>query len=150
MKPTWLLIAVLCSLQIVQAKDLGVYQRGTVIRMRMGDCALSQHGFLATFGGPAAQMAGDCPEYTLVSEKVVFVIVGRSSNQLIPLADVIDFRLHNSELAVRVDDAKHVSKFSIKEMILRSEWDLLQKHMTDQLNAPPRSADGVLTTQKRD
>ena len=101
MKPTFLLIVVFCSLQIVQAKDLGVYQRGTVVRMRMGDCALSQHGFMATFGGPAAQVADNCPEYTLVSEKVVFIIVGRSSNQLIPLADVIDFRFHNSDLAVR-------------------------------------------------
>ena len=32
----------------------------------------------------------------------------------------IDFRFHNSELAVQVDDAKHESKFGIKEMILGS------------------------------
>jgi len=151
MKPTLLLIVILCSLQLARAKDLGIYQRGTVVRMRMGDCESSHSGFMARMSGPPAQMGADtCPEYTLVSDKVVFVIVGRSSNQLIPLADVVDFRFHHSELAVRVNDAKHESRFGIKEMILRSEWDVVQKHIIDQLNSPPRSADGVLTTRTRD
>jgi hypothetical protein len=151
MKPTLLLIVIFCSLQAARARDLGVYQRGTVVRMRMGDCASSHSGFMARMSGAPAQMTADaCPEYTLVSDKVVFVIVGRSSNQLIPLADVIDFRFHHSELAVRVDDARHESKFGIKEMILRSEWDLVQKHITDQLNTLPRPTDPVLTTQTRD
>jgi hypothetical protein len=151
MKPTLLLIVILCSLQVARAKDLGVYQRGTVVRMRMGDCASSHSGFMARMSGAPAQMGAEtCPEYTLVSDKVVFVIVGKSSDQLIPLADVIDFRFHHSELAVRVDDAKHESKFGIKEMILRSEWDLVQKHITDELNSLPHPIDGVLTTRTRD
>lgn len=152
MKPTLLLIAVFCSLQMAQAKDLGIYQQGTVVRMRMGDCASSHSGIMARMSGPPARVAAAdaCPEYTVVSDKVVFVIVGRSSNQLIPLADVIDFRFHHSELAVRVDDAKHESKFGIKEMILRSEWDLVQKHITDQLNTLPRPTDGVLAMRARD
>ena len=58
-----------------------------------------------------------------------------------PLADEIDFRLQNTELAVRIDDAKHESKFGIKEMILRSEWDLLQKHIADQLSSPSHAID---------
>jgi len=104
----------------------------------MSDCLSAHRGMMLAFAGPAAQMSDEtCPEYTLVSDKVVFVIVGRSSSQLIPLADVIDFRFHNNELAVRVDDARHETKFSIKEMILRSEWDLVQKHIADQLSAPP-------------
>lgn len=108
---------------------------------------------MAAMGGPAAQaaeMAAEtCPEYTLVSDKVVYVIVGRSSNQLIPLADVIDFRLHNNEMAVRVDDAKHEIKFSIKEMVLRSEWDLVQKHIADQLSTPAHATDGPLDSEVR-
>jgi hypothetical protein len=60
--------------------------------------------------------------------------VGKSSNQLVPLAEVIDFRIQNKELAVRVDDARKESKFAIKEMTLRSEWELIQKHIEDQLN----------------
>lgn len=137
MKHTLWLILVVCSLSVAQAEHLGVYQHGTVIRMRMGDCALVHRGFVTMMGGPPTQVEAEtCPEYTLVSDKVVFVIVGKSSNQLIPLADVIDFRFHNSELAVRVDDARHESKFNIKEMVLRSEWDLVQKHIEDQLSAP--------------
>ncbi len=91
---------------------------------------------MATFGPPAMQNTEEaCPEFTLVSDKVVFVIVGRSSNQLIPLADVIDFRLYNREVAVRLDDAKHESKFSVKEMVLRSEWDRVQRHIDEQLRS---------------
>ncbi len=82
----------------------------------------------------AAAAEESCPEYTLVADKVVFLIVGKSSNQLVPLAEVIDFRFQNKELAVRVDDARHESKFAIKEMTLRSQWELIQKHIEDQLN----------------
>ena len=127
----WLLLAV-WGVQIAQA---GVYQHGTVVKMRMGDCAAAPHGFMLALGGAPSQMPVEaCPEYTLVSDKVVYVIVGRSSNQLVPLADVIDFRIQKNELAVRVDDAKRESKFMIKEMVLRSEWDLIQKHITNELS----------------
>lgn len=137
----WPILAV-CSLQVCSAAQLGVYQHGTVVRMRMGDCLAPRHGFMVAFGGPAAATVPEaCPEYTLVSEKVVFVIVGRSSEQLVPLADVVDFRMQNTELAVRVDDARHESKFGIKEMILRSQWDMVQKHLSSELNAQIRAAD---------
>ena len=107
--------------------------------MRMGDCLLMHRGFINTFGPPQGAAAeGSCPEYTLVIDKVVFVIVGKSSNQLVPLAEIIDFRFQNKELAVRVDDARKESKFAIKEMTLRSQWDLVQKHIEDELNDPPR------------
>ena len=72
------------------------------------------------------------PEYTLLSKKVVFVIIGRSSAPLIPLAENIDFRVHKNELAVRIDDDRHESNFVIKEMVLRTQWDLVQKHMEPQ------------------
>ena len=91
-------------------------------------------GFMNQFGPPQAAAAEEgCPEYTLVTDKVVFLIVGKSSNQLVPLAEVIDFRFQNKELAVRVDDARHESKFAIKEMSLRSEWERIQKHIEDEL-----------------
>jgi hypothetical protein len=121
----------------------GVYQHGTVVRMRMADCLPAHHGFISTFGGPANAAQEACPEYTLLSDKVVYVIVGRSSDQLVPLADEVDFRLHNNELALRIDDAKRESKFDIKEMILRSEWDLVQKHITNQLTVPAQPESNV-------
>ena len=86
----------------------------------------------------AAAVEDGCPEYTLVTDKVVFLIVGKSSGQLVPLAEIIDFRVANKELAVRVNDARKEAKFSIKEMTLRAEWDLLQKHIEQELTDPAR------------
>lgn len=133
MKPIFSMILLLCCSPALLPAQIGIYQRGTVVRMHMGACMLTQQRFLASFGGPATQSQEDCPQYTLVSKDVVFVIVGRSSNQLIPLAETIDFRLQKSELAVRVDDAKRETKFAIKEMIVRSDWDRIQRHIDEQL-----------------
>lgn len=132
MKRTLSLILFSCSLLAAQT---GIYQHGTVMRMHMGDCVLAHDGFAVAFGGPAATSTESCPEYTLVSNSVVFVIVGKSSRQLIPLAETIDFRLRKDELAVRVDDAKHETTFAIKEMIVRSEWDRIQRHMDEQMRS---------------
>ena len=94
---------------------------------------------MTTFGPPQASGdEGACPEYVLMTDKVVFVIVGKSSNQLVPLSEVIDFRLQNRELAVRVDDARHESKFAIREMTLRSEWERVQRHIEGQFNESRR------------
>jgi len=89
-----------------------------------------------------------CPEYTLVSNDVVYVVVGKSSNQLIPLAETIDFRLHKNEIAVRIDDAKHETKFMIKEMIMRADWDHLQQHVNDKLRASD-DYEGVIKTRDK-
>ena len=142
----WLLL-VFCT---VQGAWAGIYQHGTVVRMRMGDCLPAHHGFMVAFGPPAAPTGPElCPEYTLVSDKVVFVIVGKSSDQLVPLADVVDFRFHTNELAVRIDDAKRESKFSIKEMVLRSEWDRMQKHLNNELDASDRNVEEGIALRAR-
>ncbi len=145
------LVMILMMLSIAAAAPLGRYQHGTVIRMRMGDCTLTHGGFMTAFGPPqAAASEGVCPEYTLVTDKVVFVIVGRSSNQLVPLAEVVDFRFQKKELAVRVDDARHESKFAIKEMTLRSEWEMIQRHLESELNEPPhRDIDSTMALRNR-
>ncbi len=139
MKSALLLALVLTGSCVALASPLGVYQHGTVIRMRMGDCALTHRGFMSTFGPPQGSgNEGSCPQYVLMTDKIVFVIVGKSSNQLVPLSEIIDFRLQNRELAVRVDDARHESKFAIKEMTLRSEWERIQRHIEGQFNEPRR------------
>lgn len=149
MKIILCLIAATCSLQTLQAQNLGIYQNGTVVRMRVGDCLPSRHGFLANFGSQQVPMPEDsCPEYTLLSDKVVYVIVGSSSNQFIPLADVIEFRINKSQIAVRLDDARRESKFAIKEMILRSEWEQVRKHIMEQLDASPRPVDALATRNR--
>ena len=142
---------VMTAASVAVAAPIGIYQHGTVVRMRMGDCVLAHRGFITTFGPPQpAADEGTCPEYTLVTDKVVLVIVGKSSNQLVPLAEIIDFRFENKELAVRVDDARKESKFAIKEMTLRSQWDLIQKHVEDELSDSPRHpVDTSLTLRSR-
>ena len=151
MKFTLLLTLALSGISVAWAAPLGIYQHGTVVRMRMGDCMLAHGGFMKAFGPPqAAAVEESCPEYTLVTDKVVFLIVGKSSSQLVPLAEIIDFRFQNKELAVRVDDARKESKFAIKEMTLRSQWDLIQKRIEDDLSDSPRHpVDTSLTLRSR-
>ena len=57
------------------------------------------------------------------ADKVVYVISGKSSEQLIPLAEVTRFRLQKNEMLIRIDDASKESHFHIKAMVLRPEWD---------------------------
>ena len=100
-------------------------QQGTIIRMRMTDCLGAQHGFMAAMSGAgkADARGAVCPEYVLVADRVVYVISGKSSDQLIPLAETTRFRLVKSEMLIRLDDAPKEVRFHIKSMVLRPEWD---------------------------
>jgi hypothetical protein len=116
------------------AAQTGGYKRGTVIRMHMGDCMLSHHGFISTVGGAGGmQVQESCPEYTLMTNEAVFIIVGKSSTQLIPLTETLEFRFHKNELDVRVDDAKREIKFAIKEMMVRQDWEHRQRHIEEEM-----------------
>src|SRR5579862_6025388 len=103
-------------------------QQGTIVRMRMTDCLGPQHGFMATMsGGGKVESGALCPEYVLVADKVVYVISGKTSEALIPLAEVTRFRLQKNEMLIRIDDAQKESHFHIKAMLLRPEWDRAQQ-----------------------
>src|SRR5437660_8387527 len=118
-----------------RAASAGVYQHGTVVRMRMVDCLPVRHGFMVAMGGAPTQMSSEvCPEYTLISDKVVFVIVGKSSDQLIPLADVVDFRFNKNELSMRIDVARGESIVYVLVMILRMVWDMIQNTIAEQMS----------------
>ena len=100
------------------------HQQGTIIRMRMTDCLGPQHGFMAAMSGEGKVEAGAmCPEYVPVGDKVVYVISGKTSDQLIQLAEITRFRLQKNEMLIRIDDASKESHFHIKAMELRPEWD---------------------------
>jgi hypothetical protein len=104
------------------------HQEGTIVRMRMTDCLGPQHGFMAAVSGQGKVEAGEmCPEYVLVGDKVVYVISGKTSDQLIPLAETTRFRLEKNEMLIRIDDASKESHFHIKAMVLRPEWDRNQR-----------------------
>jgi len=123
MKRTLLLVVSLCILTASLAAENGARQQGTIVRMRMADCIGPQHAFMNAMSGVQAGVPESCPEYVLVTSSVVYVIVGKSSNQLLPLAESTFFHLQKNEVVIRVDDARHESRFHVKEMALRPEWD---------------------------
>jgi len=98
-------------------------QEGTIVRMRMAECIASQHAFMNAMSGTPAPVGESCPEYVLVTKSVVYVIVGKTSDQLVPLAESTLFRMQNNEVLIRVDDARRESRFRVKEMVLRPEWE---------------------------
>ena len=111
----------------VLAAQTASHQQGTIIRMRMTDCLSPQHGFMAAMSGDKqVEMSALCPEYVLVADKVVYVISGKSSDQLIPLAESTRFHIQKNELLIRIDDAPKESHFHIKAMVLRPDWDRTQ------------------------
>lgn len=149
MKPALLLLLLIsCPLGLLAATPFA-YQRGMIVKMHMGDCLLVHRGFMTAFGPPEAAAEEPCPEYTLVSDKVVFVIVGKSSRELVPLAEVVDFRFQKNELAMRSEDERHEARFVIKEMILRSQWELVQKHIEDELKDAPGDSPGMDFANRR-
>jgi len=99
-------------------------REGIIVRMRMADCMGPQHGFMAAMAGGGKVEAGAlCPEYVLLTDKVVYVITGKDSDQLIPLAEATRFHLQKNEMLIRIDDAPKETHFHIKSMVLRPEWD---------------------------
>lgn len=102
------------------------HQQGTIIRMRMTDCLGPQHGFISVMSGVDKTERELCPEYVLVTDQVVYVISGRTADQLLPLAEVTRFRLQKNEMLIRVDDESKESHFHIRAMVLRPDWERMQ------------------------
>ena len=84
-----LFVMVLSAATFLQAQGHWSF-KGTVIKMRMTDCAM-QRGFMATMSGASAPAGVMCPEFTVVSDKVVYVVVGRRAEEFIPLAEDMEF-----------------------------------------------------------
>jgi hypothetical protein len=130
-KVCWLLVLcfVLASALLVQAQNRLSF-RGTVVRMQMSDCA--PKGFVVMMSGAPGQAGFQCPAYTVVSDKVVYLIVARRSDEFIPLAESLDFLVRKNELLLFSEDEKSRSRFSILQMTMRSDWDREQsrKEMT--------------------
>lgn len=130
MKRSLLLIALLCALPISLAGENRASEQGTLVRMRMTECLGAQHALMDALSGSARGATGElCPEYVLLTDKVVYVIIGKNSDQLVPLAETTRFHFQNNEVLIRVDDARRESRFRVKEMVLRPEWDRNQQLM---------------------
>lgn len=126
-----ILIASLSALLVAQTS-----QQGTIVRMRMTDCMPTEHGFMTMMSGGAAVQAStgmQCPEYVMVTGNVVYAISGKTSDELLPLAEATNFRLLKNEMLIHVDDSGKESHFRIKAMITRAEWDRTQSTQGAQL-----------------
>ena len=123
-----LLCILLLTFPVLLSAQSHPRQQGTIIRMRMTECMGPQHGFMAAMsGGAKMEPALLCPEYVLVADTVVYVFIGKTSEQLLPLAETTRFRFQKNEMLIRVDDAPKESHFRIKAMMMRPEWDRNQQ-----------------------
>ena len=112
---TLLFVFILCAAAIVQAQNRWSF-KGTVIKMRMTDCVI-QRGFRATLAGST------CPQYTVMSANVVYVVVGRHTEEFIPLAEDTDFLIRKNEIVTFSNDETEKSRFVIQEMTRRADWE---------------------------
>lgn len=152
-----LLVFLLGTTALIEAQGNWSF-KGTVIKMRMAGCS-AQHGFMATMsGGPGQAGGGSCPEYTIMSDKVVYVVEGRQKDAFIPLAENIVFLIRKNELVTFSDDEKSKSHFAIQQMTLRAEWDreearkdlaakMMERSVNYESRNPPRAS--MLSTSSR-
>jgi hypothetical protein len=140
MKRLWLVILFGCISSSPLCAQASRKQEGVIVRMRMTGCpAASQHLFTMVVAGSVTPFPDDfCPEFTLVTEKVVYVVVGRSSSQFIPLAEVTRFHFQKKELLISLDDTNRDSRFMVKEMMLRADWDRQQRLNEEMMRAVAR------------
>jgi hypothetical protein len=118
---TLLFLCVVSAATLLQAQGQWSF-KGTVIKMRMTGC-VAQRSFMATMSGNQAQLPGACPEYTVMSDKVVYVVVGRHAEEFIPLAEDLEFLIRKNELVLFSDDEKTKSRFVVQQMTLRADWE---------------------------
>ena len=124
MKPALSLVLLVMTLTPYLSAHTRIYQRGTVVRMRMTQCIIPHSDVRASLSGTPMQNGGEsCQQYILVSQNVVYEVVGKQATDLIPLAENIDFRLQKNELLVRLDDARHETRYYVVAMTLRSDWE---------------------------
>lgn len=99
---------------------------GIVVKMTTVSCTLPR-GFMASMAGVQPGAAVECAEYTLVSDKVVYVMNARRAEDFLPLAEEITFQIRKNEVVILDEDEKRAHRFFVREMILRAEWDRRQE-----------------------
>jgi hypothetical protein len=149
-------VLVLSAATFLQAQSRWSF-KGTVIKMRMTDCAM-QHSFMAAMSGVPAPAGISCPEFTVMSDKVVYVVLGRHAEEFIPLAENMEFLIRKNELVLFSDDEKTKAHFVIRQMTLREDWDreeqrkqlaarMMERSVNYELRDPPRAS--IVSTNAR-
>jgi hypothetical protein len=138
---TLLFVFILGTTAILQAQGNWPF-RGTVIKMRMTDCVM-QHGFMATMSG-VVPAGTSCPEYTVMTDKVVYVVVGRRAEEFIPLSEEMDFVVRKNELMIFSGNEKTKSHFLIQQMKVREDWEreerMMERNANSALHNPMQSS----------
>lgn len=142
-----LLILALCAAATMRGEDQWSF-KGTVIKMEMGNCAIT--GFKAAMAGRPVAVT-PCPEYTVMTPNVVYVMQGRNSEAFMPLAQDLEFRVVKNEVLIHQQSK---SRFAIQSMMLRGEWEREQQRkalmMERSVNyEAPSPARGTLTAAAR-
>ena len=89
-----MLLALAVLLPVYLGAETRAHEQGVIVRMRTADCLVGQHPLMDALSGTSRGPVGEqCPEYVLVSDKVVYVIIGKTSDQLVPLAESTFFRV---------------------------------------------------------
>ena len=113
---------------------------------------------MVTMSGGAGAAGATCPEYTVMSDKVVYIVVGRRSGEFIPLAENKEFLIRKNELVIFSEDEKNKARFAIQQMTLRADWDreeqrkelqarMMERSVNYEVRNPPRAS--MLTTNAR-
>jgi hypothetical protein len=116
-----------------------------------------QRGFVGAMSGVAAATGITCPEYTVLSDRVVYVVVGLRREEFIPLAENMQFFIRRNELVINPEDPKTKSRFAIQRMALRADWDrevereeleaqMMERSVNYELRNPPRTS--ILTSAR--
>ncbi len=112
-----LLVLALCATATLRAEEHWSF-KGTVVKMQMTQC-VAKGGFKAAMSGLPARPE-PCPEYTVMSPTVVYVVLGRNTEAFIPLAEALDFEVRNNEVLIKEGPK---SRFVIQQMTLRGDWE---------------------------
>jgi hypothetical protein len=140
-KQAMLLALLILSWTIPSIGQTTIHHRGTIVRMRLADCVCPEHRWMAAVSGSGPMPSEKrCPEYVLVSDKVIYTIIGKRSDEVVPLAEVTEFRLQKSEMLIRVDATRKEAHFQIKEMSLGrlgGDGQILEpEHLSKAVNEP--------------
>jgi len=96
--------------------------RGTVVYMEMSQCT-QDHGFVSAMSGQKVVTSRACPEYTVMTDKVAYIVVGLKTNQFMPLAEDVTFFINDGDVTVSYQGGKNPSHFKLRRMILRADWE---------------------------
>lgn len=126
-----IVVLVLGTVAVTQAKDRPAYEKGKLTKMESVPCGTSQSGGKGVtgelLGTDSSKMKTEevlCEEYTLETKDVIYRIRPKDSKHevLLSIGGEADFRLHKDELLLRVPEGDDKERpFQVLSMTPRSQ-----------------------------